>query len=289
MKYFIFILFSAISAICYSKPVIHWYKHDLPPYYIASGKFQGTGSSDKAQQFIEKLLPEYQHSTTFVSVKRLNSLAVSDKNFATVSLFKNKEREKFLIFTEPYSVRFLPRLVILKENKHKFQNYIDNSGKIDFEKVAADPNIKISIIPKRVYSKIVNETLEKYKQNKNIEEVFSENATSMNINKLFLKRSDCIIEYPESVKYELTLTNLADNCFFIPIKNVPEFDYMYISFAKTKEGEKAAFLINSRLKKILMDKEYIDALSSWNINPDSYRQSYKHIMNSYLKNKGVKK
>ena len=38
-----------------------------------------------------------------------------------------------------------------------------------------------------------------------------------------------------------------------------------------------------------MDKKYIEALSSWNIDPDSYKQNYKQIMNIYLKNKGVRK
>ncbi len=289
MKYFIFILFFIISLACYAKPVIHWYKHDLPPYYIASGKFKETGSSDKAQQFLEKLLPEFDHSTTFVSIKRLNSLAVSDKNFATLSLFKTKEREKFLIFSEPYSVRFLPHLVILKQNRDKFKKYIESSGKIDFEKVAADSNIKIGIIPKRVYSKTVNEILEKHKNKNNIDEVFSENATSMNINKLILKRSDCIIEYPEAVKYELDITNQVNSCLFIPIKNVPEFDYMYIAVPKTAEGKKLISIINNRIAKTVMNEEYINAVSSWNINPDSYKASYKTIMNNYLKIKEGKK
>lgn len=80
----------------------------------------------------------------------------------TYILFKTQERESFLIFSEPYSIRFFSGLVILRENLPKFSKYIDSSGKIEFEKVVSNQNIKLSFSSKRFYSKHVNDILTKF-------------------------------------------------------------------------------------------------------------------------------
>ena len=135
----------------------------------------------------------------------------------TYILFKTQERESFLIFSEPYSIRFLSGLVILRENLPKFSKYIDSSGKIEFEKVVSNQNIKLSFSSKRFYSKSVNDVLIKYSSQKNLEEIFSQNATLVNIEKLVYKRADCIIEYPSVVNYELSTNNLSANCILIAL------------------------------------------------------------------------
>jgi uncharacterized protein (TIGR02285 family) len=229
-RLFILFFFTTLSLFIYSKPIIHWYSQELPPFYISSGRYADKGSGDNIKNYLIKYMYDFEHKKSVVDLKRLQELAKTDPNFATYILFKTSEREKFLLFSDPYAIRFLSGLVILKENLPKFSKYINSEGKIDFEKVVLDQNIKLSFASKRFYSKSVNDVLIKYSSQKNLEEIFSQNATLANIEKLVYKRADCIVEYPSVVNYELSTNNLKADCIFLPVKGVLDFEFMYLSF-----------------------------------------------------------
>ena len=55
IRYF-FIIFSfyILLLTSFSKPIINWYKHDLPPFYISSGTYENRGSVDSAIKIIQK-------------------------------------------------------------------------------------------------------------------------------------------------------------------------------------------------------------------------------------------
>ena len=278
-------LFFLISLICFAKPVINWYTQEFPPFYISSGEYADRGSGDNIKNYLIKYMDDFEHKKSVVDLKRLQELAKTDPNFATYILFKTPERESFLLFSDPYAIRFLSGLVILKENLPKFSKYINSEGKIDFEKVVLDQNIKLSFASKRFYSKSVNDVLIKYSSQKNLEEIFSQNATLVNIEKLVYKRADCIIEYPSVVNYELSTNNLSANCIFIPIRGVKEFEYVYLAFPKSSFGTEMILRVNKEMMNFRFNPDYINECANWNDNKNEYIQTYKKAMTDYFKNR----
>lgn len=280
--FYITLCFYLLFLPSFPKPIINWYKHDLPPFYISSGTYENRGSVDSAIKIIQKNMDDFEHYSTSVALRRISELAKSDNFFATYTLFKTVERENFLVYSNPYGIRFLTHLVILKENMPKFKKYIDSDGKVDFEKVVQDSSITISLSSNRFYSNAVNSVLISYANQKNIDFVYSQNATLINISKLELGRVDCIVEYPSTVIYEFDLNKINKECIYIPIKGVPDFEYVYIAFPKTDYGAAMVKRINIELSKVRMNENYIDELSKWNNDKELYKKVYKKAISDYF-------
>jgi uncharacterized protein (TIGR02285 family) len=280
-KIFLLLFFYLFSFSIYSKPVITWYKQNIPPFFISEGIFKDKGSGDSLQSFFESKLPEYSHTSIYANTSRSIESAITAKSFATFGLFETPERKKFLLFSEPFATLSPPKLIFKTENRFKFKNFYNNYGYLDLEKLITQSNLKIGILDERFYSSYIYNIIKKHYTNKNIVKTFSINAYTAQIEMLLLDRLDCIIEFPDVVEYTSITKSL--NLNYDSIEFYSDSPYYYISVAVNKNKDN--YILLQKINKIILENryrdEYLNILTSWTKDKKSYKSFYINAMKSF--------
>ncbi len=280
-RLFILIIFTAIQLSIYSKPSITWYKQNIPPFFISEGIFKDKGSGDSLQSFFENKLPEYSHTSIYANTSRSFESAMTAKSFATLGFFETPERKKFLLFSEPFATLSPPKLIFKAENRYKFEKFCTCSGNIDLEKLITQSNLKLGILDSRFYSSYIYNIIKKYSSNNNIVKTFSINSNTAQIEMLLLDRLDCLIEFPETIEY--TSISKSLNLNYDTIDFYSDSSYYYISVAVNKNEEN--YLLLQKINKIILENrykdEYINILTSFVKNKQSYKSFYIKAMKAF--------
>ena len=103
-KLILLFIFIVISLESFSeKPLIIWYKTDIPPFYIKDGKFKDKGAGDEIQKLFQKEFPEYENKTVYANEKRRITDLVESENFITFGLL-TEDRKKIVKYSNPIAV-----------------------------------------------------------------------------------------------------------------------------------------------------------------------------------------
>lgn len=269
------------------KPIIIWYKTDIPPFYIKDGKFKDKGAGDEIQKLFQKEFPEYENKTIYANEKRRITDLVESENFVTFGLL-TEERKKIVNHTKPIAVVKMAELIYKKKNKYKFEKYINSNGEISLEKLIEGGEVIIGYIKDREFSEKINNILAKNVNNPKLQPIMTQNAVEGNIKKLALDRVECIIESGTVVEYNKRLDNLQLDYTKARIEGVPEYTYIYAIFSKNKFGEEAKERIDKLMDKIRYTDSYIDLINRWTTKEDEYIKIYREGMNLYFEDRKKK-
>ncbi len=90
----IMLLFILISIELFAeKPLLIWYKTDIPPFYIKYGKFKDKRAGDEIQKLFEKEFSEYENKTIYANEKRRITDLRDSENFATFGLLTDDRKK----------------------------------------------------------------------------------------------------------------------------------------------------------------------------------------------------
>lgn len=287
IRYF-FIIFSFYIVLlpAFANPVITWYKHDIPPFYIKSGPLKNKGIGDLFQSFLESKLPEYEHKIIYANIVRAEHDSLTNPLFASLTFYTTPAREKYLLFSEPYGVNVPPKLFFLPENRSKFEKYLTSNNSIDLNQMISDGNIIINLPTGRYYSDTINSIIEKNKYNKNIHFNYSESFLENSLLMISLQRSDCFIEFENILNYIIAFKNINLKLNSLSIEDSNTIKFSSVSVSKNTDGEILIKKINSILLKYRYSDELINIFTSFS-SPE-YKSEYKKLLiegvNKYYNN-----
>lgn len=280
-KKIVLLFFIIATSIFAEKPVINWYKTDIPPFYIMTGELKGKGAGDEIQELFEKEFPDYENRTIYANeVRRIKNME-NNENFITFGLL-TEERKKRVLFSHPVIVAKGVELIYKKSNENKFKKYINSNGEIELDKILENSNISIGYSKERAFSDEINKILSSSENIDKLQPLTSQNAVEGNIKKLEMERLDCIIENGTVVEYNKRLSNLKLEYVKRKIKGIPEYTYVYAIFSNNEFGKEAQKRINKLLEKKMYDDNYIKIIEKWTTEEDEYRKLYKTALKKYF-------
>jgi len=256
----------------YAQDTIFWYQPDFPPYVIIKGADKEYGIQNRVNEYLISRLPEYKHTNIKNAnyARILNNLK-NQQQGVIGPIFKNPEREKFLLYSKHPCFLVLPNgLVVNRNNKKKFNPYILRDGTLDIEALCKLKKTRIGIVKGRTYKGILDEMINKYQYSK----VFTvrHGTDHLGVIKMLLKnRFDATFGYPIEIKYagfdsELEVLRIAKMTPYIP---------SYLAVTKNEWGQTLINKINAIMENNDALAEFYSYYEYWLSETDkTYYQKY---------------
>lgn len=275
MKMFILLLFTIIlsafttpaSSIAddeqQNQEIINWYRADFPPVSIPRGHHANEGFFDKTMSLLIERLPEYEHQFQIANFKRIMMQLEKNRNVCCPSLYKTKDRERFVTFSTPAMIVLPNGVITPKNNSSKFLPYLDAEGNISLQSLLQDNNITLGISSGRLYSGGIDQILKQFDGNKNLLVRSGDDVFQGLMNMMLLGRIDCLLGYPVEAGYFVRENSKVNDFIYFPIKesSVP-FTVGHIGCPNNEWGRTIISRIDEIVKKH-RDKEFINFYGEW--------------------------
>ena len=243
---------------------ITWYRADFPPVTIPDGPRADTGFFDKAMNQIVEQLDGYQHVFAEANFKRIMAeLKNSSDVVCCPSLYKTKEREKFIAFSGPAMIVLPNGVISSKKNQEKLSPHIDEDGIISIRSLLQDKKTTLGISSGRKYSGGIDEILREFGGQRNLVvrpgiDVFKGLMAMMQEGRI-----DSLLGYPIEAEYFLESNNQAGDYIYYPIKESSvEFTIGYVGCSDSPEGRQIIEQVNEIVKRY-RDNTFIDYYGTW--------------------------
>lgn len=273
MKILLFLLFICVSL--FPKSTVNWNILHFPPFSITEGEYKNQGIHDLMLNHYIKELSEYKHQISITNLQRLVHHSKNQNYIANNILLYNEERNQFLYFSKPFDFMLSNHLIILKRNFRNYENYINDDGYIDFEKLMNRNNFKISIKRERFYSNTVNSLLKTYEKSNKIDWYYGEDILPF-VMKLQRNRIDAFIEYPAVVNFILEQEKLDLDYIAIPILGSSKYNLSRFSVSKTPWGKNLIEKLNLLIDNFILTKEYEDLALKWSQEKKEYLEEFRN-------------
>ncbi|BHH82479.1 TIGR02285 family protein [Desulforhopalus sp. 52FAK] len=246
-----------------SQNQITWYRADFPPVSIPNEPHMDQGFFDKTMHFLIHHLPEYSHNFEIANFKRIMLELKQNKNVCCPSLYKTKEREQFVSFSEPAMVVLPNGLITSEKNREKLAPHIDADGNISLLSLLQDENIKLGISNGRVYSGGIDQILSQFSGKKNLLVRSGNDVFRGLINMLNMGRIDCLVGYPVEAGYFVRENNAHNDFTYYPIQESSvTYTVGHIGCPNNDWGRNIIQQIDVQIKQH-RDKEFIGFYGEW--------------------------
>lgn len=246
-----------------NQEIINWYRADFPPVSIPRGNHANEGFFDKTMSFLIERLPEYEHHFQIANFKRIMFQLEKNRNVCCPSLYKTKDRERFVTFSTPAMVVLPNGIITSKINRSKFAPHLDADGKISLNSLLQDNNVTLGISSGRLYSGGIDQILKQFIGNKNLLVRSGDDVFRGLMNMMRMGRIDCLLGYPVEAGYFVRESNKVYDFIYYPIKesSVP-FTVGHIGCPNNEWGRTIISRIDEIVKKH-RDKEFINFYGEW--------------------------
>lgn len=223
-----------ISIDAYAKDKIVWYKTDQPPFYIVNGQ----GIHDQMVDYLIARMPEYDHSFERSSVKRALETIREKQPAIWLGLYKTAEREKFVAFHAiPCYLNLNTILVSKHANLQKITPFLSADGTLDLEKLLLSKQVSVGLTSGRMYSGVIDEMINKYKDTGVFYERAAANMTTGFMEMLMNDRLDAYFEVPTSVKPAAQALGIKEEeLALIPIAGMKPYEPVYAGMPYSEWG-----------------------------------------------------
>jgi len=259
---------------------ISWQTYHRPPGIIKEGLDQGSGFVEKALSLIIKHMPEYHHDFPIASLTRALTDIKTEKSVCHPALYKTKEREKFIAFSNASIINPSNRVIA---RKGTFDQYAEGKY-IDLKKVLDSRQFSFSLIKQRSYGQDVDDKIAGHYTDKN-----SQLLASTELGTVFQmvkkKRVDFTIAFPFELNYFIEKNKIKDDVFTsYYIKNIPTYTLGYVACPKNEWGKEVITRVNQVLNEIKHTNDYKQAITSWWKNEQSSKEFEDFYKMRFLKN-----
>ncbi|WP_419779389.1 TIGR02285 family protein [Maridesulfovibrio sp.] len=271
----ILILSTYQTALC-DEDTIVWYHADYPPGSICKGPLKGKGYHDQFMKSLRDKLPEYTHTYRVANYSRI-AKQLSISNGCCITIYKTKERLKYIEYTQPTILGLTNGVHILTKNLYKFKPFINPAGQISIIDLLENTNLRMGISKGRRYTGVLDDWIEKNAGSNNLYTYYKKDIFEGLIKLLEAERNvDFVIGHPQEISWLLKQGIVEDKFLFIPIKELNPYSIAYIGCTKNKWGKKVVSKINKLLNHTY-DPDYIQAHQSY-LPPEGIK-----LHNAYLK------
>ena len=275
---------SPVSAATGDEAQITWYRADFPPVSMPSGEHAEQGFFDKTMHLLIDNLHEYSHQFRTANFKRIMLEIEKKNNVCCPSLYKTKERERFVSFSIPAMVVLPNGIISSLKHRSKLASHLDADGKLSLESLLKDDRITIGISNGRKYSGGIDQILDRHAGQKNILVRSGDDVFRGLMNMMHMGRIDCLIGYPVEAGYFTRENEELNDFVYYPIKEstVP-FTVGHIGCPNNEWGNTIIKKIDTLVKENRSGK-FIDFYGEW--LDDKTRLAHKRMAKEYFKDQG---
>ena len=238
---------------------IYWQTYHRPPGIIRLGEHEGQGFVQKSLQLIIQELPEYQHQMPLTTLARSLSDMKAGKPVCHPALFKTKEREAYMAFSQASMINPTSRIVV---HGNKVEDLV-HQGTLDLALLLQQPNTTFALVKGRSYTQPIDDIISQH-LNKNV--LFE--MTSTDLEPLFkmvaLGRIDVTIAYPFEVNYYIKNSlGSARSLRVYAIAGMAQFSSGSVACPNTPWGRQVIDKVNAALNRLKPTEAYKQAITTW--------------------------
>ena len=163
-------------------------------------------------------LPEYEHQFQIANFKRIMLQLENNQHVCCPSLYKTRDRERFVAFSVPAMIVLPNGIITSKINRSKVAPHLDANGSISLDSLLQDDKITLGISNGRVYSGGIDQILKKYEGNKNLLVRSGDDVFQGLMNMMYMGRVDCLLGYPVEAGYFDRQNNNVNDFIYYPIQ-----------------------------------------------------------------------
>ena len=159
-KYLLFFLSLFIFAVSVkASDKILWDTVHYPPSLISEGHYRNQGFSDMSREMLMFNLKEYEHDIITGSIQKAMEDLDSNKNFCFAGLTRDKDKEKFIYFSNPY-IEILPNeLIIRTKDLKRFKSYIGLKNAVNLHRLLQNSGFMFGYVENRSYTQNIDNLL----------------------------------------------------------------------------------------------------------------------------------
>lgn len=259
---------------------ILWMHPDFPPIYILDVPYAGEGVGDKVLAFFEQRLPQYQHYKLTANFKRIISTISSGEQACGITLLKNQERAKTVLFSQVLLLAPQNEVIVLKNRMAEFLPLMDEAGTVSLRDLLTKSHLIMGYSVGRSYSSNVDEVVNSLANEVNSYATYGRGIFTGLINMLKRKRIDYTIGYGYEARYLAGQLNFDEEVVAIPVREHLDYIPVYAGCPKTPWGEKVIDDLNTIIISSRNDPDLYAVYKPW-LDPQSwarYRDAWAHFV-----------
>ncbi|MCF2857993.1 TIGR02285 family protein [Pseudoalteromonas sp. SMS1] len=241
---------------------IDWIITDFPPYYMISDDLEGTGRDELVINLLHSHLPDYSENKIFFPASRaIRALSDKRKTYCMLSLYKTRERQKFMHFSDSYAtVGLSPTLAISNKtlaalNKQQLET-------VSLKQFIEKHNLVLGVAMQRSYGSVLDDIIKSLPK----EQVLTrpgQDALESLTNMLIKKRVDAVIGYPSEHHYIHKLTHTKAELSQLLLDDISPLAYGYVGCTKNENGKEIIGVINETIPVLTNSQAFKSIMVKW--------------------------
>ncbi len=260
MKLLFLLLF--LPSICVATQ-LNWIIVDYPPYYIIDGEHQGQGRDESIIELLtSKLDQRYRVKQHLMPASRaVKSIGTFKGLHCMVSLYRKKEREKYIYFTDQYAtLGFSPGVAMRRSIINKLN--IDHTKPVSLKQLIEKYKLTLGVTLNRSYGQAIDEIISQTQKRQIIVRAGRDALESLTV-MLKKKRIDIILGYPSEHHYLKSIMDKNDELTQFAITEANTVSKGYIGCSKTPAGKEIIADLNSTLAALNKSNAFNDTMLRW--------------------------
>jgi len=258
----------------YAKNTIFWQTYHRPPGIIMIGDDKGTGFVEKALDLIIEKLPDYKHEKPMTTLARALSDMKAGQSVCHPALFRTKQREKFMHFSQSAMINPTNRIVA---HPGKVEVLAKKDGSVNLIELLQLPDLTFALVKGRSYTQVIDDVLADYLDQTHLFKMTNTDLSSL-FQMIAMGRIDVSIAYPFEVNYYLNDNpKERKGIKTYAISGVDKFAFGAVACPKTKWGKKVINQVNMALDELKPTEAYHKAVTTWwedEADSEAFRQLY---------------
>jgi len=229
----------------HAKENITWPYICFYPLYICQDKQLVGGAGWNIMNLMWKNMPDYEHKTALLPLKRIQKDMKQGKHCLFYGLFKTPERQEFMRFSLPCRISPPTMVVIRKEDLPIF-----GGGKtVSLQGLLENKGLRFLTFNAISYGDIVDKLLAPHEKNENVHVLYRTDEMDQNaLGLLRKKRIDYFLAL-NGTHHVADEMGIAGEIVLLPIKEQSEYKVGYITAPKNEWGKQMIEKVNRVLRK----------------------------------------
>ncbi len=260
--------------------LITWQTFDAPPLIIQTGPDTNTGVIDGIRELIQKEMPSHRHENKLLPYKRFLAYAKAGKRICTPYLYKNSEREKYMVYSDPAVVFPKPQAIVRTSTYEQ----LGRPTHVSLHHLLGDMKMKMSTNKVRSYGDHIDGVIAQYEKNYQINR--HPGSTTRIFQMVARERSDFVLDLPSRISYWTKTLGLNQKDFrTLPISESAPTMVSYIACPNSPWGRGVIEKVNRILEQNIPKESYLGFLQRWSngfhkvMIEDLY---HRHLLKPYL-------
>ena len=264
-------LLACLPATASARETLIWLLRDFPPLTIFSGPLTGQGAIDKLMPELTARMPEYDHQIMHVNRARGTQMLNDPDLFACdPTLLWTPERDKTILFSIPAYATPSNGVTIERQRHAFFATFMDADGRLDLAALLASDSVDVGIVGERSYGPVIDKVLRETTHPNRLILHYGNAAVGSMLEMERLDRFQAIISYWPEARFHAQQQGIPlDDLEFLPVKDVPKYQFAHIACSKTEKGRAAMDIINREMR-VLRVTRLIGFYAEWMVKKEEY-------------------